>query len=1336
MSGTNSGSDPLGRLADEFLARYRRGERPALTEYATRYPDLAAQIRELFPALALLEDVRPDPQTTAATTTDAGPPRRLGEYRIVREIGRGGMGVVYEAEQESLSRRVALKVLPPGVLGDARHVERFQLEARAAARLHHSSIVPVFAVGEQDGTHYFVMQYIEGRPLDEVLAELRLLRIEADIGSGPKTEKGSSAAEPPPAVGPSSAAVARSLWQGQFSLAGRTDGAGAAAPDDERRLSKRGSSAEAPVAKSSNLLSNPQRPYAKSVAQIGIQIAEALEYAAGQRVLHRDVKPSNLLLDVWGTVWLTDFGLAKAAGSPDLTRTGDLLGTLRYMAPERFEGRGDVRSDVYSLGLTLFELLTLQPAFAESDRAELIWHITRAEMPRLDRTNPHLPRDLVTIVHKAIARDPADRYQTAAALAEDLRRFLDDRSIVARRASLPEQAWRWCRRNPTGAALAAVLLALFFLAAGGGVWLERQQAERMGRAREAVEAALAQVPGLRRQGRWPEAQAVLAQAVSRLDDANSEALRRRLRQAEADVNLAAVLEQIRLTPASERGRLDYQGMAGAYARAFTSAGLDVRGDENSLAARIQDSDVRANLITALDHWAFVADALRDGAMRARLLDLARRANPDAAWGDRVRAQEVWADPEQLRRLAAEARERLADAAPGKGPPTPLVILLARKLAQQEGEAEPLLRAAQRRRPEDFWLNYELGEALRERKPAEAVGFYRAALATRPQVARVYHEFGMALFRLGQSEEAISALQKAISLEPKATPAYNNLGLILLSEGKLERAIAEFRRAIDLDPNVAALHRNLGLCLQNQGRWDEATAAFRRVTQLDPQEDQAHCLLGNCLQDRGQWDEAMAAYRRAIQLNPKAAAAHYQLGVLLRARSRLEKAIWEFRQAVNFDPSGAQGHEALADALLRLGRFDEARAAAQRGLDLLPGHEPSRKTLRQIHEQCGRMIALDAQLPALLQGEKPAADAAKHLKLARSCRDKGRPFAAARLYAVAFAARPALADDLSSNNRSDAACAALRAATRDADGAPLGEPERAGLRRQALGWLRADLAQRTKLMQAGKSEGRTLATWQTDDALAGVRDREALAKLPDDERAEWQHFWAGVAVALADDPLEQAWSYSARREWGRAADAYARAWKRAPREDGHFWFEYAAVLLLSGDREGYTKACTHMVDRVERYGKTKQLRPYHVARACTLAPASAADVARARRLAESELTGQGREFWSLTQQGALLYRAGRFQEAVPLLEQSLRADAKNGRAVLNWLWLALANQRLGKAEESRNWLARAREWLGQYRDGMPDHAEEELGLHLHNWLEAHALLREAEALLGTRPNTSK
>src|SRR5262249_28696398 len=193
-------------------------------------------------------------------------------------------------------------------------------------------------------------------------------------------------------------------------------------------------------------LTESRRQYWQSVARIGVQVADALSYAAGQGVLHRDIKPSNLLLDDTGNVWVTDFGLAKADDGDNLTHTGDIVGTLRYMAPERFNGQGDLRSDVYSLGLTLYELLALRPAFDEADRNKRLRRVTREEPVRPAKPNPAVPRDLKTVVLKAIARDPAHRYQTPAAMAEDLKRFIEDRPVKARRVSETEKFLRWCRR--------------------------------------------------------------------------------------------------------------------------------------------------------------------------------------------------------------------------------------------------------------------------------------------------------------------------------------------------------------------------------------------------------------------------------------------------------------------------------------------------------------------------------------------------------------------------------------------------------------------------------------------------------------------------------------------------------------------------------------------------------------------------------------------------------------------------------------------------------------------------------------------------------------------------
>ncbi len=231
--------------------------------------------------------------------------------------------------------------------------------------------------------------------------------------------------------------------------------------------------------------SNPDRTFFRSVARIGLQVAEALEYANRQGVLHRDVKPSNLLLDPKGNVWVADFGLAKAADAEDITHSGDIVGTVRYMAPERFQGKCDARSDVYALGLSLYELLALRPAFAAADRHELMHRVMSEEPERLRSLVPHLPRDLETVVHKAIDRDPVRRYPTAAALAEDLQRFLEDKPIKARRITPAEQAWRWAKRNRAVASLAAGLL----LALLGGLvavsWQWRQAVANLDAAKAA-----------------------------------------------------------------------------------------------------------------------------------------------------------------------------------------------------------------------------------------------------------------------------------------------------------------------------------------------------------------------------------------------------------------------------------------------------------------------------------------------------------------------------------------------------------------------------------------------------------------------------------------------------------------------------------------------------------------------------------------------------------------------------------------------------------------------------------------------------------------------------------
>ena len=485
---SNSSTDLefVGKLGEEFIEQLRQGARPSIQEYIERYPEHATDIEELFPTLLLMEDLAPDGAESfgVATGPQAGPIcqdaalRRLGDYRILREVGRGGMGIVYEAEQISLGRHVALKVLPAEFLGSSKQRSRFEREAKAAAKLHHTNIVPIFGVGEDEGQGYYVMQFIQGLPLDDVLRELKRIqkRPRADSGSindGPLKAASANA---------SATEMAKSLVSGEF--VHEDDGARTIDDSDatlqlprtnEHLLPGQELASGVPAGNSSAALSEssvrlPRQEsgrsgsgnatYWQSVAHIGEQVASALAHAHGQGILHRDIKPANLLLDNAGTVWVTDFGLAKLDDERDLTQTGDVLGTLRYMPPESFRGKTDVRSEIYSLGLTLYEFLAFEPAFNQSERKALIDQVMHSSIEPLESCNAEIPRDLTTIVHKATEANPDHRYQTAEELREDLQRFLDDEPIRARRISTVERFSRWANRNRL---LATLLTSVAFL---------------------------------------------------------------------------------------------------------------------------------------------------------------------------------------------------------------------------------------------------------------------------------------------------------------------------------------------------------------------------------------------------------------------------------------------------------------------------------------------------------------------------------------------------------------------------------------------------------------------------------------------------------------------------------------------------------------------------------------------------------------------------------------------------------------------------------------------------------------------------------------------------------
>jgi eukaryotic-like serine/threonine-protein kinase len=504
---TSPGSLDYGRfdeLAEEFVERFRRGERPILQEYVDRLPGMADEIREMFPAMVEVECADDEARGLLVPPPPTGVPylSQIGDYRILREVGRGGMGVVYEAEQVSLGRRVALKILPGHATGDRKTQERFRREAKSAARLHHTNIVPVFEVGHDRDVSFYAMQLIQGQGLDQVIEELRHLR-EPGLKSkvfGLASPDSLESRESFSKVRLSSSAnqkkgdlarMAQSLLSGRLvtefpgnpsSSSSRLTGVYPTEPDVDGGTPGRvpgqttvpaptpssppsGGSAVMPGGRPVSEVdtSGRSQPFFRSVAQIGRQASQGLAHAHARGIIHRDIKPSNLLLDTDGVVWITDFGLAKS-DDDGLTATGDILGTLRYMAPERFRGLGDARADIYALGLTLYELLALRPAYDSSDRLRLVEKIKNEEPVRPRSIDTRVPRDLETIVLKAIEKEPERRYQTADAMAEDLRRFLADEPIRARQVSAAERYWRLARRNPGVAILGGVLTGVLVLA--------------------------------------------------------------------------------------------------------------------------------------------------------------------------------------------------------------------------------------------------------------------------------------------------------------------------------------------------------------------------------------------------------------------------------------------------------------------------------------------------------------------------------------------------------------------------------------------------------------------------------------------------------------------------------------------------------------------------------------------------------------------------------------------------------------------------------------------------------------------------------------------------------
>jgi WD40 repeat protein/serine/threonine protein kinase len=439
--------DRLAELADELTMIVQRRDDAEVEAFLDAHPADVDQLRQLLPTMRMVAGFasrEPSAERQPlAPTADLHPmaPSTLGDFRILHELGRGGMGVVYLAEQISLDRQVALKILPFAAVMDPRQLQRFKTEVQAAASLVHQNVLPVYSVGCERGVHYYAMQYVEGHTLADVVARLR--RHKRDEPQLPTITCGSQ-------QGSVDATITRDLQpsSGEGESDAPIDVDACVAP--ALPLANPTADTEPLAAISTALSEGDKTQHFRSIARLIVQGAEALDYAHSRGILHRDVKPGNLMVDVAENLWVVDFGLARLEADAGMTMTGDIVGTLRYMSPEQALAKRvvvDQRTDVYSLGATLYELLTLRPAFRGDDRNEILNQIAFDQPRSLRKIDPKIPHELETITFKAMEKDPADRYDTAQDMADDLQRYLDNQPLLARPPSLANQIVKWSRRH-------------------------------------------------------------------------------------------------------------------------------------------------------------------------------------------------------------------------------------------------------------------------------------------------------------------------------------------------------------------------------------------------------------------------------------------------------------------------------------------------------------------------------------------------------------------------------------------------------------------------------------------------------------------------------------------------------------------------------------------------------------------------------------------------------------------------------------------------------------------------------------------------------------------------
>ncbi|MEX2091300.1 MAG: serine/threonine-protein kinase [Pirellulales bacterium] len=773
--------DRLARILDYYLVAMELGSPIDPEELLARHPEDAVQLRGYLSGLELFHAAAVAPQPISLVSGKLGPEQTIGDFRLIQEIGRGGMGVVYEAEQVSLRRRVALKILPFTAGHDEKQISRFKNEAQAAAQIKHPNIVPVFAVGEQNGVHYYAMQLVEGQSLTTMLADMH-------HGSPPST------------VG-STAPNYRRTTRGAATIS---------AANVDRQHDKHLACPEMSAGGTSDHL--------RVVARLGVQAAIALHAAHDFGIVHRDVKPSNLLIDDQGKLWVTDFGLARCREHAGLTQTGDVLGTMRYMSPEQALGRGgliDHRTDVYSLGVTLYELATLHHPAGDATDAQLLWDRRRFASKPLRHWNRHIPVDFQTIILKAIAEFPHERFATAQEFADDLNRFLEGKPILASPPSLVCRVGKWARRHRGVVYAAAVILLVAFV---GQTVNNLLLAKQTGETERALAAA---------QENLHQARAVLDRFGARY------------------------AEQLAAIPGAEGVRSQMLEESLKFYQQFETQTAD-------------DPSLKSDLALAYNRMGTLSEKLGNSEEA-----LTRHLAARKLWESRI-AEEP-ANSESARNLAlCENNIGLLLAEFGRGPEAVESLEHAQRMQKEllGKTAKSAILAT-----ELATTSNNLGLVLRQAgRRSEAVEQFRAAIAMQQPLtdnisgnetalrvlAASYSNLG-SLHDATEVDAAAEYYHKAITLQRQLVESnpinrlyqgdlartYNNLGFVFARSQNWQNAELCYLDAVKIQEHLvkqsplagsytrdlAISYNNLGMVQSRDGRFDEAEASFRQALSL-------------------------------------------------------------------------------------------------------------------------------------------------------------------------------------------------------------------------------------------------------------------------------------------------------------------------------------------------------------------------------------------------------------------------------------------------------------------------------------------------------------------------